>query len=158
VCGNGVVEAGEDCDDGNTVNCDSCPKDCRFSTAPVACSATTVRHAQKIQLIAPSGAVLSGGLFCIDYPAGVVALPGTGNIGGRVSGLALPILNDFNNAVQLSFVANPGLAEFDPVISFDLCTGATAPPPTAFACVTKSASNNGAALDPTTVVCTAVTP
>ncbi len=156
VCGNGVIDAGEDCDDGNTVNCDACPSTCKNSTAPVACAATSVRHAQTIHLVAPAGLVLSGGLFCIDYPAGVVALPGTGNVSGRVSGLSggLPLLNDFNNAVQLSFVVNPGQAQLDPIISFDLCTGQTAPLPSAFTCVTKSASSNGASLDPTTVVCT----
>lgn len=29
VCGNNVVEAGEDCDDGNTLDCDTCPSNCR---------------------------------------------------------------------------------------------------------------------------------
>jgi cysteine-rich repeat protein len=155
VCGNGVIESGEDCDDGNTVNCDSCPSNCKTSTAPIACPTTGVRHAQTIHLEAPAGAVLSGGLFCIDYPSGVVALPGTGNVSGRVTGLSggVPFLNDFDNAAQLSFVVNPGQAQLNPVISFDLCTGHTAPLPTAFQCVTKSASNNGNPLDPSTVVC-----
>jgi cysteine-rich repeat protein len=155
VCGNGVVDAGEDCDDGNTVNCDSCPSNCKSSTAPTACPTTGVRHAQTIHLEAPAGAVLSGGLFCIDYPSGVVALPGTGNITGRVSGISggVPFLNDFNNAAQLSFVVNPGQAQLNPVVSFDLCTGQTAPLPTAFQCVTKSASNSGNPLDTATVIC-----
>jgi cysteine-rich repeat protein len=155
VCGNGVVDAGEDCDDGNTVNCDSCPSNCKNSTAPIACPTTGVRHAQKIHLEAPAGAVLSGGLFCIDYPSGVVALPGTGNITGRVTGITggVPFLNDFNNAAQLSFVVNPGQAQLNPIISFDLCTGQTAPLPTAFQCVTKSASNSGNPLDTATVIC-----
>ena len=154
VCGNGIKETGEDCDDGNTVNCDSCPSNCKNSTAPVACTSTTVRHAQKIQILAPAGDTLAGATVCLDYPSGVVALPGTGAVTGRVSGVsALTALNDFNNAVQLSLVATANQAEFDPIISFDLCTGKTAPLPTAFTCVTKVASN-GSPLDPTTVVCT----
>lgn len=158
VCGNGVQESGESCDDGNTSNCDSCPKNCIASTAPVACSATTVRHAQRVRLQAPSGAVLSGGQICLDYPSGVVALPGAGNVTGRTSNLSgLVTLNDFDNAVQLTFVANPGAAQVNPTISFDLCTGQTAPLPTAFACEVKGASNAGTAIDPTTVTCTPIT-
>lgn len=158
VCGNGVQESGESCDDGNTSNCDSCPKNCVASTAPVACSATTVRHAQRVRLQAPTGAVLSGGQICLDYPSGVVALPGTGNVTGRTSNLSgLVTLNDFNNAVQLTFVANPGAAQVNPTISFDLCTGQTAPLPAAFSCEVKSASNAGTAIDPTMVTCTPIT-
>jgi cysteine-rich repeat protein len=167
-CGSGVVTAGEDCDDGNTFNCDACPKDCRNSTAPVACAtpATNNRHPQKIQMRAPEGFVLSGAAACIDYPPGVVALPGTGNVatGGtppRLSGLPannISTLNDFNNAVQLTFALQTGQPQVEPVISFDLCVGATAPPPTAFQCAVKSASSSGATLDPTTVVCVPVNP
>jgi hypothetical protein len=117
-----------------------------------------VRHAQRVRLQAPSGAVLSGGQICLDYPSGVVALPGTGNVTGRTSNLSgLVTLNDFNNAVQLTFVANPGAAEVNPTISFDLCTAQTAPLPAAFACEVKSASNAGTAIDPTTVTCTPIT-
>jgi cysteine-rich repeat protein len=157
VCGNGVQEAGESCDDGNTSNCDTCPKSCVASTAPVACSATTVRHAQRVRLQAPTGAVLSGGQLCLDYPSGVVALPGTGNVTGRTSNLSgLVTLNDFNNAVQLTFVANPGAAQVNPTVSFDLCSGQTAPLPAAFSCEVKSASNAGTAIDPSMVACTPI--
>jgi hypothetical protein len=156
------VDPGENCDDGNTVNCDTCPSDCHTSTAPVQCASTTVRHEQAIHLVPPPGALLSAGLFCINYPAGVVALPGTGSVptSGRVSGIAaVPSLNDFNNAVQLAFVATPGFTDVTPVISFDLCTGATAPPPTDFSCVVKSASNQGDSIDPPSLVeCTPVGP
>lgn len=158
VCGNGIVEAGESCDDGNTSNCDACPKNCVASTAPVACGATTVRHAQRIRLEAPAGAVLSGGQICLDYPSNVVALPGTGNVTGRTSNLSgLVTLNDFNNAVQLTFVTSPGAAEVNPTISFDLCTGQTAPPLAVFSCEVKGASNAGTAIDPSMVTCTPIT-
>jgi len=159
-CGDGVLNIGEDCDDGNTVNCDSCPKDCKFTTAPVACTSTTTRFAQTVSLSVP-GDTISGAQFCLDYPAGVVALPGTGNVptGGtppRLTGVSgITTLNDFNNAVQVTFAATAGQATWSPTISFDLCTGQTAPPPTAFVCVVKSASNGVPAhIDPTTVVCT----
>jgi len=157
VCGNGTVEDGESCDDGNTFNCDACPKDCRTSTAPIACSAIVVRHAQRVRVQAPPGQLLSGGIVCLDYPAGVVALPGTGNVAGRTSNLSgLVTLNDFNNAVQLSFVVNPGVTEVNPTISFDLCSGMAPPLPTAFECAVKGASNQGTPLDPALVVCTPI--
>lgn len=31
VCGNGVLDPGEECDDGNAVNTDSCKTDCTFA-------------------------------------------------------------------------------------------------------------------------------
>jgi len=34
VCGNGVLDPGEDCDDGNTLGGDCCAADCRFETVP----------------------------------------------------------------------------------------------------------------------------
>jgi hypothetical protein len=108
-------------------------------------------------MVAPAGAVLSGGQICVDYPSGVVALPGTGNVTGRTSNLSgLVTLNDFNDAVLLTFVTNPGAAEVNPTISFDLCTGSSAPLPSAFECVVKGASNQGASIDPATVECTPI--
>ena len=37
LCGNGTVDAGEDCDDGNTVNGDCCSASCRFEAAGSPC-------------------------------------------------------------------------------------------------------------------------
>jgi len=105
---------------------------------------------------------LSGATVCIDYPYGVIALPGTGNVptGGspaRLTGLSggIATLNDFNNAVQISFVISPGQATVSPTVSFDLCTGQTAPTAAAFTCTTKTASDSGGTgIDRTTVSCT----
>lgn len=156
ICGNTIVEAGEACDDGNTVSCDACPADCK--TAPVACPATAIRHPQRVRLRAPDGALLQGAIACLQYPKGVVGLPGTGNVTGRVSGVSgLATLNDFNDAVQVSFVINPAIAELTPTISFDLCTGASAPMPTDFVCEMRSASNQGTPIEPPSLVdCTPV--
>jgi cysteine-rich repeat protein len=38
VCGNGALEAGEVCDDGNNVDEDGCSSDCSFLSAPVPAS------------------------------------------------------------------------------------------------------------------------
>ncbi len=159
-CGNGVIDPGEDCDDGNTSNCDSCPSNCKTLQAPVACP-TAGRFTQKLDITPPSDNAMTGGTFCIDYPVGTVALPGTGSVPSRVTGIpgGLPLLNDFNNAVQLSFVANPARTEFTPTISFDLCKNATAPLPTAFHCVTTFADNEGTSFDPPSqVTCVPIAP
>ena len=39
VCGNGTLEAGEDCDDGNTVGGDCCSAVCLFETNAIVCRA-----------------------------------------------------------------------------------------------------------------------
>ena len=152
VCGNGVKETGEDCDDGNNLNCDSCPANCKTVT-PTQCTSTTTRFTETIHLVPPSGALLSAGTFCIEYPPGVVALPGSGFVTGRVSGVnAVTSLNDFNNAAQLGLVATPGFTDVSATISFDLCSGQTAPTASSFTCTVKSASNQGDSIDPPTLV------
>jgi len=150
-CGDGVLNIGEDCDDGNTDDCDSCPTSCH--RAPVGCP-TAGRFAQQLHIAAPVGSEFSGGVFCLTYPTNV-SLPGSGSVGGRVTGLSggLPVLNDFNNAAQLSFVANPSAQEFNPTISFDLCQGQPTPPTTSFVCVVKQAEDQGIEIDPTTIQC-----
>src|SRR5439155_25133889 len=40
ICGNGVLEPGEQCDDGNTVNGDCCSATCRFEAAGSPCPNT----------------------------------------------------------------------------------------------------------------------
>jgi hypothetical protein len=91
-----------------------------------------------------------------------VALPGTGTVptSGRVLGIsAITSLNDFNDAVQFAFVASPGFTEATPIISFDLCTGASAPLPTDFVCQVKDASDQGDSIEvPSLVECTPVAP
>ncbi len=158
-CGNGRVDPGEDCDDGNNTNCDDCPVGCK--RAPTTCP-TAGTLSQSFRLHAPPNAVLSGAVICLTYPVGTLALPGgTGAlVSGRTTGAgSFPLLNDFDNAAQLGFLLDPGVPEVDPVIKFDLCTGATAPPPTAFNCIVNSASNDGRDINPPSLVeCGAVTP
>jgi cysteine-rich repeat protein len=155
-CGDGILNIGEDCDDGNTDDCDSCPTSCH--RAPVGCP-TAGRFPQQLHLAAPAGSQFSGGVFCITYPTNV-SLPGSGSVGGRVTGIpgGLPVLNDFNNAAQLSFVANPSAQQFNPTISFDLCQGQPTPLATSFVCVVKQAEDQGIEVDPTTIECRPVAP
>lgn len=45
VCGNGIVEAGEQCDDGNTTNGDGCSSTCQLENQPPDCSAAAATPA-----------------------------------------------------------------------------------------------------------------
>lgn len=158
VCGNGTKETGEDCDDGNTLDCDTCPSTCH--TAPADCApAGTTRAPQKVTVHLTNGESLTSALFCLRYPAGTVGIPGTGGVPQRVSGFAgQTSLNDFNSAAQIALLGRNVLSELNLTVSFDLCSGATAPPPTAFSCAVVSASNAGNSLDPKIVQCDAVAP
>lgn len=152
VCGNGTKEAGEDCDDGNTFDCDACPSNCR--TAPADCATGTTRAPQTVRLVPPAGQALTSSLICLRYPAGTVGLPGTGLVTMRSSGFAGTVsVNDFNNAATIGMLGRTALSEVNVTLSFDLCNGATAPPPTAFACRVVSASNAGASVNPASVQC-----
>jgi len=155
VCGNGMVESGEDCDDGNTADCDACPATCRVPSS--SCTVNAVRHPQSVRVQAPADTNLAGALVCLRYPDGIVSLPGNGQVSGRLSGFnGFTAVNDFDNAVQVSLLPNTAAPQLTFTLSFDLCVGATAPPPAAFSCVTKDASDEfGARIDPPTqVVCT----
>jgi cysteine-rich repeat protein len=152
-CGDGNVDPDEDCDDGNARGCDECPADCR--TAPADCAVTETRVNQPIRLIPPAGRSITSALFCLDYPEGSVSLPGTGSITGRLTGfVGLPAVNDFNTAVGIGLAGTRVLSEINVTLSLDLCTGASAPPPTTFVCDVRSASSQGQTIDPVLVQCT----
>ena len=156
VCGNGTIEAGENCDDGNTLDCDTCPSSCR--TAPPDCTASGTRAAQPVKLRVVDGSSMTSALFCLRYPTGVVGLPGTGNVPQRLSGFAgQTSLNDFNNAARIGLLGQTVLPELNVTVSFDLCTGATAPPPSTFDCRVVSATNAGTSIPPGMVECTPAT-
>ena len=103
-CGDGNKDAGEDCDDGNTLDCDACPSDCKNAPAdctPIGTPPNTTRAPQKVTLHLTNGEPLTSALFCLRYPAGTVGLPGTGAVPQRISGFqGQTSLNDFNNSAQ----------------------------------------------------------
>jgi cysteine-rich repeat protein len=74
-CGNGTVEAGEQCDDGNLVNGDGCNTDCKFSCAnpatdcpaPLPCNkavCTAAKTCSTAPDAAQNGAACGAGLTC----------------------------------------------------------------------------------------------
>ena len=162
VCGNGVMEAGESCDDGNTVNCDACPGSCH---APTACTTNATRFTQTVRLTPPPDTQLTGAQLCLEYPSASVNLPGSGQVSGRVSGFSgFSTLNDFNNSVLATLTSSAAQSQLQFTISFDHCIvgGNPVPPPpvTAFTCVMRGAADEFEQLiqPPSLVDCQAVAP
>ncbi len=159
-CGNGITEtaAGEACDDGNTNDCDACPSDCH--AVPADCSAVqATTYAQQVRVTAPTE--LGASQFCLKYPGGTVGLPGTGAVGGRISGFAgSNNVVDFGNAAQIALLPAGSQSTFTFTLTLDRCVGAPLPAVTQFSCVTKDASDTfGNTLNPPSIVqCTPVTP
>ncbi len=138
VCGNGQVEPGESCDDGNQVTAppqDICPADCRIET----CSPSEQRFVVSVQF--SGGTNIASIATLIEYPDGVVQLPGTASdasVGSRVTNRPSGFLADwfdFDFALRVALVGSRALSG-NPLyrVSFDLCRGVQPPAPTDFAC------------------------
>lgn len=74
LCGDGMSDAGETCDDGNTVNEDGCPSDCIVD----ACEQTLNPSGVLTVSVDNTGGTSFGLLTVfVDYPEGLVFLPGS---------------------------------------------------------------------------------
>lgn len=76
-CGDGMVDLaiGETCDDGNTVDGDSCPANCRIAT----CALDLTSSVQvDVRVEVPAGKEIVGVQTFLRYPDGVVAVRGAG--------------------------------------------------------------------------------
>jgi len=124
----------------------SCPTSCH--RAPVGCP-TAGRFAQQLHDCAPVARVL--GWRVLPHLSTNVSLPGSGSVGGRVTGLSggLPVLNDFNNGGALSFVANPSAQEFNRR-SASICARAATPRRRASS-AREASEDQGIEIDPTTI-------
>lgn len=141
VCGNGDVEAGETCDDGNTMNGDSCPDDCVI----VACAAAGTLRQVDVRYQSPVN--LIGMTVFLEYPDGVVQIPGTGTdatVGARVINRSpgLPSFVDRDYGLRASINGSSAWPTTRMMtVNFDNCQGV--PPPLAgdFNCTVLEATN-----------------
>ena len=160
VCGNGQLEAGETCDDGNTITNppnDTCPADCTTINCATAATSRTV----SVSFTPPAGKSVSSMTVLLEYPDGTVQIPGTGSddpVPSAISntpGGALVAVFDFDYALRVNLVSTAALTPgkiFD--VSFADCLGAVPPSASAFKCtVTKAAAPNLTAV--TGVTCSA---
>ena len=70
-CGDGYVDRGEECDDGNAVNTDTCSNTCRINSDPFPTCAPTVQT-NVVNQLGSTGSVGTANLLS-DCPAGMVA-------------------------------------------------------------------------------------
>jgi cysteine-rich repeat protein len=148
-CGNGVVNTGETCDDGNNSDNDACPSDCRIT----ACTPlTATQRFVSVRFAPPEGGLVAGITVLLDYPEGSVDLPGNGTTfpSGTISGVptgAFVSVNDLNfdmkgHAARITVGAGSALPPGQIVrLRFQDCQGATVPPASAFPCTVLSASD-----------------
>lgn len=152
LCGNGKIDAGETCDDGNQLNGDSCPSDCTVTTCSTGGSVTAT-----VNFTPPAGVDLAGIQVLVGYPDDLVKIPGSGNsiqVLNRVTatdGSAALAVNDLNYAIRLlvntdgsvAIAGAPSLATID----FDTGTGAAAVADGDFACIVQDTSAFGPVAD-----------
>ncbi|MGH3637471.1 MAG: hypothetical protein ACRDUX_00435 [Mycobacterium sp.] len=164
VCGNGVTDnnAGETCDDGNTVDNDGCPSNCHVATC--AASEQRLRVNVNFDTLQPD-VFLQGLTIYLRYPDGTIDVPGRDDsppVLERVtSDLFAVTPRDFNYALRV-LLLDPLLIGYDQgtamTVVFDVCQGASAPPVSAIACTIESATDiDFGDVPPNQVSCTLAT-
>ncbi len=145
VCGNGVIEPGETCDDGNTVDGDSCPSNCRIELCTLVPSTSRVFT---VNFTHPQGSDVAGITVLVDYPEGRVGIAGSGgdaSVKAAVTALPAGTLgtsNDLDYAIReviASFSPIPGTRLF--TLTFQDCQGATVPTASDFKCRVEDAAD-----------------
>src|SRR5262249_5707387 len=109
VCGNGTVESGETCDDGNTVTnppADSCPADCTIIT----CSPAGTTRVVSVSFTPPAGKNVSSVTVLLEYPDGTVQIPGTADDDTVAAAIANPPSGFLVAAYDYDYALSVGLA------------------------------------------------
>jgi cysteine-rich repeat protein len=123
-CGNGQIDIGEDCDDGNVVDGDNCPSDCRLTTA---CSVTGTKMVT-VNLSAPASVLPLGALkVYLAYDDTKVNIPGSGStaISSVTASAFGQSANDLDSAiiVVLDDPTDVGSPPFS--VQFNVCSAAS---------------------------------
>jgi cysteine-rich repeat protein len=129
-CGNGRVEDGETCDDGNTNDDDRCPSDCVIDKCTPRAGS---RRSFSVSFSPPRGNIVGALSVLVDYPEGRISPVSPVQAGGAITDLpddAVPAALDFGHALRV-IVVKAGLTGIETTqicrIHFEDCEGATAP-------------------------------
>jgi cysteine-rich repeat protein len=156
ICGNEIVTAPESCDDGNLLVNDNCPEDCRIEQ----CDETT--HFAQTVTVVSSRPDLTGIRLLLDYPDGQVALPGgpgPDSPVGTFSDLAGDLVSfDVEHAVRL-LVSVPFTFDTTTVLRLNFfgCAGVPLPAASDYRCIVLDAAD-GNFQTVTGVTCTVTVP
>jgi cysteine-rich repeat protein len=144
VCGNGMIEPPETCDDGNTMTNDACPPDCDIQV----CTAAGTTVTAQVNFAVPAGSNVASLTVLIEYPDGAVQIPGTGadpSVGMRITNRPGGRLVD---GVDLDYALRVGVAGTAAIpagqlfrVNFDACMDASPPTAGQFTCTVLSAFN-----------------
>jgi cysteine-rich repeat protein len=144
VCGNGVIEQGETCDDGNTNTGDTCPPDCAVEI----CTAAGTVKVVSVTFAPPAGANVGSLTVLLEYPDGTVQIPGSGgdpSVGARITNRPSGFLVDgvdLNYALRVAVAGSRALTVGQLFrVNFDICQGAIPPEIADFRCTVEDAFN-----------------
>jgi hypothetical protein len=187
-CGNHIVDAGEECDDGNDIETDDCVA-CKLATCgdgfvhagvelcgdalTDACTSPSENTCQvtpcggagtlrtvTVRFTKPANQVVGGLVIALDYPETQVRIPNQ-DLLDRVTVVpsGLPTIIDREYEVQVSVVS---FGPIDPgdfySVQFDDCAAVTAPTLDEFACLVRSASDDVGGDITNDVHCTVTSP
>ena len=148
MCGDGVVnfDEGETCDDGNTLDGDACPANCRIRT----CTASGTHLLADVQFSPPAGIDLAGITVFVRYPDGIVRIPGMANDASVVNSILNLPDNGFSTPNDLDYALRVVIFTPDSsaiptgrllTVQFDNCAGAAPPHAGDFSCTVESAAD-----------------
>src|SRR6266849_4899619 len=153
-----IVDPGETCDDGNTVDGDACPANCVIQS----CTVNTGTHqGVSLHLTTPAGVTVGGLTLLLDYPEGHVRMPAT-TPGTNV----LDTPNDLTYELKDALIDSTGTDGIPangagPILQvmFDGCQGQALPVVTDYTCtIIDAADENGTSIDLSTLSCAVTIP
>lgn len=137
VCGNLLLEPGEDCA--------GCAADC----AVQACTATATSAAFTFDLIAPPGQSPTGATVRLGYRSDILSIPGMASQASVLARIVAPapapvpfIRNDQNYAVSVVLGRTSAITELF-TVTFDRCQGAPAPTADDLGCAIVGCASGG---------------
>jgi cysteine-rich repeat protein len=147
VCGNGIIEPGETCDDGNTEDGDNCPATCIIHE----CQSTSSTLDVDVVVQLPPDTLAGVLQVFVRYPDGVVSLPGHGPdaisvISNLPDDAFTTTINDVDYGVRAIILGPGGLTLGDApagrllTAQFTVCQGAAVPTASDFHCTVENAT------------------
>ena len=146
-CGDGLVDnfVGETCDDGNRIDNDGCPSNCRV----LPCPPSGQRIFVDVNFSTSPETFLQTIVFFIRYPDGTLDVPGASNdppvIAAVTSDIYAVTPRDFDYATRV-LLEDPSLLGYSDgtamTVEFEVCAGAGVPPLSAIQCIVESASDS----------------